>query len=90
MGNACIGLMNHKFFILYLLYINFYFASIVLISVRVLWFTPIGEDGDKFNPTLRAFDLLSGSPNQVIVFLLAFVLLFGMTIFFVFQVVLLL
>ena len=74
MGNSCIGLLNHKFFILYLFYLTLSCLAIVLLFCKPLIFD------DHFG----LLDLMARSMSEAAVFFTACTILFAigfMTIF---------
>lgn len=77
MGNSCIGLLNHKFFILYLFYISTFNMQIMALSIKLLWFSDIKGRG----AAIEFFALLTETPNELVVLILSWVLLFGLSIF---------
>ena len=86
MGNACIGLMNHKFFILYLFYISLFNMQIGVLSIKLIWFS----EKSGITGSLEFLALLAAYPNELLVFILSWVLLFGLSIFLLYQIIILL
>ena len=80
MGNSCVGLLNHKFFILYLIYLTLANLLIALLFFKAIFF---GEQRGLLN-------LMERSMSEALVFLLACSLLVGMGIFTAFQITMLL
>ena len=87
-GNNCIGLFNHKFFLLFLLYVNVFFLQIMGPFIKLLF---IGVDQDNQTQqnadeddtvhlesgNLGALELLANYPNEFIVYALCNALLLG-------------
>ena len=69
--------MNHKFFILYLFYICLFHLQIMCLSIKLLWFSENREASFSMN----FFNIFADSPNEMVVFLLSWVLLMGLSIF---------
>ena len=78
MGNACVGLLNHKFFILYLIYLTLGCLLLSIFWIKVVFFTK----GTGF------LTLLSESKSEAGCYLLAFTLTIAMSIMTAFQITL--
>ena len=85
MGNSCIGLLNHKFFILYLFYITLFNMQIGVLAIKLIWFSEKGVPG-----SFEFLEILATYPNELLVFTLAWVMVFGLSIFLVYQIIILL
>ena len=49
MGNTCIGMMNHKFFILYLFYIVYYCVQVAGPFIKILFFSSVEDEPPVLN-----------------------------------------
>jgi len=87
MGNSCIGLLNHKFFILYLWYAVYFCAQIA--GPFLKFFVWGNSNTDKEVPH-NFLEMLLNFPNEVIVYGLAFALLLGFGFMLLYQIVILL
>ena len=68
MGNSCIGLLNHKFFILYLFYLSLSVLNIVLLFGGIL----------IFDDKIGVLNLMERSMSEAAVFFTACAMLFAM------------
>lgn len=85
MGNACIGLLNHKFFILYLFYIIYFCAQVAGPFVKLM---VLGSDTPDGKP-LTMLLLLARNPNEFIAYALSCALILGVGFMFIYQIVIL-
>lgn len=85
MGNSCIGLLNHKFFILYLFNFVSFCAAVIAPYFQLL---VKGLPGDE--EWQGILSLLANYPNEFITFTLAVTLGFGLGFMLVYQIVILL
>lgn len=85
MGNSCIGMLNHKFFILYLFYLVYWCSQIAGPFFKIIFFP--GED-----PKIKGglLTVLAETPNEFIVYALASCLMMGIGFMLVYQIVILL
>ena len=84
MGNSCIGLFNHKFFILFLFYTVFFCVQISGPFINML-FIKSKEDDDA----IGIITLLANYPNEFIVYAISNALLLGLGFMLVYQIVIL-
>ena len=80
LGNSCVGLMNQKFFILYLIYLTLGCLVITLFYCKVVFFTK----GVTF------ITLLSKSKSEAMCYILSMVLTIGIGLMTLFQITMLL
>lgn len=91
MGNCCIGLLNHKFFILYLFYV-IYFSVQIAGPFAALFVFGVGEkEGDDEEGMPSNFlSILANYTNEVAVYGLAVCLMIGISFMLLYQIVILL
>ena len=98
-GNNCVGLLNHKFFLLFLLYINVFFVQIMGPFIKLL-FLGVDEDSQAEQTgeeeqvhlesgNLGALELLANYPNEFVVYALCNALLLGIGFMLLYQIVIL-
>jgi len=87
MGNSCIGLLNHKFFLLYLWYAVYFCAQI---AGPFLKFFVWGTTNDSEEIPHNFFEMVANYPNEVIVYGISLALLFGIGFMLLYQIVILL
>lgn len=99
-GNSCIGLLNHKFFILYLFYICHFFLQIMGPFIKLLFIGGVIDqeravEGDEASQvelesgSLGLMELLASYPNEFIVYALCNALLLGISFMLIYQIVIL-
>ena len=82
-GSTCIGMLNHKFFILYLFYGAYFSLQILGPFIKLLF---IGSDDPEEELGNRSFtELLETYPNEFIAFSLAISLIITLGLIFVYQ-----
>ena len=87
-GDCCIGLLNHKFFILYLWYIVYFCVQIMGPFIKLLF---IGSEHLEEDPAAgNLIEYLVEHPNELIVFLLCGLLILVVGLMFMYQIFLLL
>ena len=100
MGNSCIGLFNHKFFILYLAFICQFFLQIMGPFIKLLFIGGVVDreaeaDGDGSKQVelesgnLGVLELLANYPNEFIVYALCNALVLGIGLMLLYQIVIL-
>ena len=89
MGNSCIGLLNHKFFILYLFYVVYFCAQVAGPFIKLLFF-PADDDAGKASGSLNFLTLLADYPHEFVSYCAAQALILGVGFMLVYQIVILL
>ena len=82
MGNSCIGMLNHKFFILYLFYVVYFCAQIAGPFLKLMFFPDEKVD-------LTMLMILADFPNEFVSFFLALALTLGAGFMLIYQIVIL-
>uniref|UniRef100_A0A7S3I4R8 Palmitoyltransferase n=1 Tax=Favella ehrenbergii TaxID=182087 RepID=A0A7S3I4R8_9SPIT len=90
MGNACIGLLNHKFFILYLFYVVNFCSQVTGPFLMLFCYGERDSDDGSDNESFGMFTLLVFYPNEFISLALATALMLGIGFMLVYQIVILL
>ena len=84
MGNNCIGLLNHKFFILYLIYVVYFCGQIAGPFIQLLYIKDDVSDNKDLTKkeaakgTLGILSLLSNYPNEFVVYCISNALILGL------------
>jgi len=93
MGNTCIGLLNHKFFLLYLFYVINYCSQVATPFIMLFIYGRPSEESNgetQENEDFTMLELLAFYPNEFISFAVACALTLGLGFMFVYQLVILL